>query len=454
MDYLARLSTAARAAGSIFMEKLRPSSEIGKRTTPENEVKYLHRAMWVDPDLRQAILDMRKMDREDGRVKRIHGKTAMDTIRGGLVLTVSGKSKTIAKEWESFERRLQLCNVQKLKSDARLLLMQGNLPLQWVFDQAMNVSEAVAMPAETIVADVVATGRFKDPAKAYYQLDVMTGSKIAEFALYRLTLARLDPDSFDDMGAMGRPFLDASRTCWKKLTMTEEDLVIRRRARAHLRLSHILEGAKEPELDKYRARVEKDRFEITTDYFATKKGGVTAIQGDTTLGEIKDVVHLLETFFAGSPLPKALLGYTEGLNRDILEDLKRTYYDEVDVIQDTLAGLYEMGWRIHLLFRGINPDAEDYELKFAQRRTETPQQTTDRALKLQVLGIPAGMVWEELGYDPSYVKKRREDEGLSADPYPDPGADIPPGVPPARSGVKVTPGNGRKGESATDVTVR
>lgn len=455
MDIFRRIVSAARAAGSMFAAQVGQTnnSEIGSRATPENVQKYMSRVMWVDPELRQTILDIRDMDRRDGRVKRVHAKTAMDAVRGGLVMTIGEDNKRVSEEWDAFERRLQLSNAQKLKNDARLFVMQGNLPLQWVFDQEMNVVEAVSMPAETIYADVDPSGRFKDPAKAFVQLDVLTGTKLADFARYRMTLGRLDPDNFDDMGSMGRPFLDSIRKTWKQLTMTEDDLVLRRRVRAPLRLSHVLEGASVEALEDYRKRVENDRFEITTDYYQSKKGAVTAIQGDSTLGEIKDVAHLLDTFFAGGPLPRALLGYTDGMQRDILEDLKRTYYDEVDLIQDTLAWVYDEGFRIHLLFRGINPDSVDYELKFAQRRTETPQQTTDRCLKWQVLGIPKSMIWEELGLDPQYVQERRDAEGMMDDLYPGTSATLPGGGAP-QPRVSVTPGNGRKGESATDVTVR
>lgn len=455
MDFLTRLTGAAGAAKASFLERLRgPTSEIGKRTTAENEVKYLYRAMWVDPELRETILDIRRMDRLDLRVKRIHAKTAMDVVRGGLVITVASPNEQLRREWDAFKGRCGLDNPQKLKSDARLLLMQGNLPLQWVYDAAWNIVEAVAMPAETIMPDVDGTGRFKDPAKAYFQLDAYTGMKVAEFPLFRLSMARLDPDNFDDMGCMGRPFLDAARTCWKKLVMTEEDLVIRRRQRAPLRLAHVLENAKKPELEDYRQRVEKDRFETTSDYYLNKKGSVTAIQGDANLGETADVVHLLDTFFAGSPFPKQLLGYAGDTARDILEDLKRTYYDEIDSIQDTLTWAYNEGFRVHLLFKGINPDAEDFVIKFAERRTETPQQTTDRALKWQALRLPQGMIWEELGLDPQYVLERLETERESRDPYPgEEGDDVQGGV--ARPGkVSVTPGNARKGESATDITLR
>ncbi|SFW40837.1 hypothetical protein SAMN05216414_1461, partial [Nitrosovibrio sp. Nv17] len=64
---------------------------------------------------------------------------------------------------------------------------------------------------------------------AYTQVDVMTGRELAVFPLWQLFHARFDPDNFDDLGSLGRPFLDAARKTWCKLDMTEEDLVIRRR---------------------------------------------------------------------------------------------------------------------------------------------------------------------------------------------------------------------------------
>src|SRR5689334_2451873 len=98
------------------------------------------------------------------------------------------------------------------------------------------------MASETLLPNVAPNGRFKDPRIAYEQYDLSTGTKVAAFALWQLTLVRLTPDNFDDLGAMGRPYLDASRAVWKKLIMTEEDLVMRRRQRAPLRMAHVLEG--------------------------------------------------------------------------------------------------------------------------------------------------------------------------------------------------------------------
>jgi len=419
------------------------SSEIGYRSTPEDQLKYLYRMMWVDPDLRQAILDIREMDRLDGRVRRIHSRVARDTIKGGLVMQQARGNETLAKMWDEFHRRLQLNRVEKLKSDARGLVMEGNLPIQWVLDKEFNVVAGVRMPSETILPNVGAGGQFKDVTRAYVQFDILTGQEIASFPLWQLFVARFDADNFDDLGSLGRPFLDSARTTWRKLTMTEEDLVIRRRTRAPLRLAHVLEGASDSDIEKYRAQVENDQGEITTDFYLNKKGGVSAIQGDANLDQIRDIVHLLDTFFAGSPFPKGLMGYTDGMARDILEDLKRDYYDEVDVLQDTQAFAYEQGFRLHLLLKGINPDDEDFTVTFAERRTETPNQTVDRGLKLKAMGLPQGMVWEELGYDPAYVERRREWEAKNTDPYPEPNK---------IGAVKITPGNAPKGESMTSVS--
>lgn len=424
------------------------TSESGRRATPEDSVRYLYRQMWCDPDQRQAILDLRAMDREDGRVKRIHSRVARDIVRGGLLFTQSADDETLGELWEAFARRLQLDRAEKLKSDARGLVMEGSLPLQWVVDGDWNIVAAVRMPAETILPQVDRNGRFKDVSRAYVQFDPTEGKEIAAWPLWQLHLARFDPDNYDDMGSIGRPFLDATRTTWKKLRMTEEDLVIRRRTRAPLRMAHVLEGATTDDLDTYRQSVERDRSQITTDYYLNRKGSVSAVQGDANLDQIRDVVHLLDSFFAGSPLPKGLMGYTDGMARDILEDLKRDYYEEVDLLQDTLAGAYAAGFMLQCLLKGINPVDSDYTVGFAERRTETPSQTADRGLKLAAMGLPKGMVWEELGYDPQYVEKRRAWEAKHVDPYPEPAAIKPGGGP----RVSVTPGNAPKGESATSIT--
>ncbi len=424
-----------------------PTTEGGIRATPENALKYLYRTMNVDMELRSVIMDIRLMDKLDGRVKKIHGRMARTAVKGGLKLK-NEMNKKILNRWKEFERRLNLYRREKLESDARGLAMEGNLPLQWILTPDKRVAAGVRMPTETLVPRVSAAGVFKDPRKAYEQYDLMQNRVIASFALWQLSMVRLSPDNFDDMGSLGRPYLDASRTVWKKLQMTEEDMVIRRKTRAAQRKVHQLENPTDEFFNKYKEDIENDKWDQTTDYFIKGKGAVTAVQGDENLDQIADVVHLLDTFFAGSPAPKGLFGYSGELKRDILEDMKRDYYDEIDSMQDLQAFVYELGFRLDLLLAGINPDNYDFQVVFAERRTETANQAADRALKLQALGASKETVFEAAGIAPAKEKERLISEVKDTNPYPEPN-NIG-----GNQRVSITPGNQRKGESATSIATK
>lgn len=427
------------------------STETGLRADPEAALKYQYRRMWVDPDLRSAIVDLRRMDAVDGRVKRIHARTARAAAKGGVLLHCPTTNKRLARLWEQFARRTELYRREKLESDLRGLMMEGNLPIQWVIADGQVVA-GVRMPSETIVPVVTEAGRFKDVRKAYEQWDLANGKITATFALWQLTLARLAPANYDDWGALGRPYLDASREVWQKLRMTEEDLVIRRTTRAPLRMVHVLEGYTEEQMAAYRSTVERDQARGNyTDYYLNKKGAVSPVQGDANLDQIADVAYLIDTFFAGSPAPKGLFGYVDDLARDVLEDLKRDYFEELDALQDTAAYGYEQGFRLELLLAGINPDAIDFTVRFAERRTDTPNQRADLALKLQGLGASRTTCFEAAGLEVAQELERVEEERGHNDPYPE-GDDGGAPADPAAPQVSITPGNARKGESATAIT--
>ncbi len=85
-------------------------------------------------------------------------------IKGGLKLKNPNQTPSVQKAWGRFERRLQLQQSPKLLSDARGLLMEGNLPMQWVLDhERRSVLQGVRMPAETILPKVGQNGQFLDP---------------------------------------------------------------------------------------------------------------------------------------------------------------------------------------------------------------------------------------------------------------------------------------------------
>jgi hypothetical protein len=424
----------------------------------DSYLNRLYNELYVSPALVAAIREVRLMDKLDPRVKKIHKRMARDATKGGIVIQWEGEENSKIKElFFHFINRLQLNNSQKLHSDARGALIEGTLAMQWVVSDQLKLVKALRMPAETIVPDTDPTGQFKNVSSAFKQLDPVGGySVIAEFAFWQLSLCRLDPDNYDDLGSPGRPYLDATRTPWKQLNMTEKDLVIRRRTRAPQRFSHILEGAEATELEAYKQEVEADKHQITTDFYSNRSGGVTALAGDAALGEIADVVHLLDTFFAGSPGSKGLFGYSDGLSRDILEDITKDYYEEIDGLQDTLSQCYYEGFRLECLLHGINPDAFKFTIRFRERKTESRNQKADLALKYQALGMGNTISWETAGVETEYVKSKIKEESKNRQAYgleddDDPEAPKNNGEDPKRKGVTITPGNAPKSESATSI---
>ncbi|MFP4245175.1 MAG: hypothetical protein ACLFRJ_08880, partial [Ectothiorhodospira sp.] len=298
-----------RPAPELPDEQPQGAQELGLRTTDESRLRIQYNSMIADPSLRAAIFEIREMQRRDGRVKKIHNRTARAATKGGLKLSTASSNRRLIRRWRDFERGMGLWNRQKLESDFRGLMMEGNLPMQWVLSEDQRrVVAGVRMPTESIRPVVGPNGRFLDLRRAYEQWDLLRGQVIAAWPLWALTLIRLNPDNYDDLGCLGRPYLDASREIWRKLTMTEEDLVIRRRERAPMRTAHFLEGASDEDLEAYRQRVEGDQKQIASNFYSNRKGSVQAVQGDANLDQIADVSHLLDTFFSGAPAPRALFG--------------------------------------------------------------------------------------------------------------------------------------------------
>lgn len=443
MGLLARISQVFRPGDSDSASIAVQNTTQGGTTsqTPPSEARYQD-LIALDYSRIATVKDLRIMDRTDPRVKKIHQRMASTTVKGGLGLRKT-TNRRIIREWERYKRRLQLDNPQKLLSDARGMVMEGNLALQWVFNAQQQIVKGVRMPSETLRPETDDLGQFKDPQKAWSQLDSATGEALAAFAQWQLSLGRLTPDNFDDLGSMGRPYLDAGREVWQQLKMTERDQVLRRHMRAPMRMSHVLEGADDNDIEDYKKRNQAQQGQITSNFYSNKKGTVTAIQGDSNLSQIEDIVHLLDTFFTSGPGPRGLFGYADGLNRDVLEDLKRDYYEEIDAMQDIQASVYQQGFILQLLLAGINPDADDINIQFVERRTETANQAADRALKVQAVGGSRRTVWETAGLDPEEELSRRDFEAKSKDPYPEQDAIGPK--------VSVTPGNQRKGESGTAI---
>lgn len=430
------------------------ASEVGYRTRLTDRVNRMYAEMAVNLEIRQTIQDIRLMDKQDPRVRRIHTRTARSAVKGGLILETGAGNEALKKRWHTFAKRLGLDQRAKLESDFRGLMMEGNLPLQMVVSQdgsRPQVIGAVRMPSETIVPKTGTDGRITNPSAAYEQIDWPGNKVIASFALWQLKMVRLAPDNYDDWGCLGRPYIDAGRTLWKQLTMTETDLVVRRRTRAAQRMHHNIPGMEKKDLQEYQKGIEQDQAEGNwKDYYTNRKeAAVNPVGGDANLDQIKDIVLLLDAFHTSAPAPKGLFGYVDDIPRDILEDLKRDMAEELESMQELVAEAYQKAFELDLLLAGINPLATEFEIKFKEPHAMTMNQRADLALKRQAVGASRDTVWRTAGLDPDREQANRKKEADELDPYPDNVAGPASGT---RPRVSITPGNERKGDSGTSIS--
>ena len=437
------------------------TTELGRRGTELSQQKQRYGYDMPDFELAAVIAEVRAMDRAGGEIKRIHNKVAGSLTKGGLLMDNPKSDAELAKLWKGFTERTQLNKRLKLISDARGLIVTGSLPLQWVLDDKKTmVVRCIQMPTETIRPIVGVDGQFKDPKQAFAQYSAVDGKDLAFFARWQLDIARLDPDNFDDMGALGRPMLDAVRKKWRQVERSGDDMVIRRGTRAPMRTSHMLDGATTEQLAEYKKQVESEEGVLTSNYYSNKKGAVEAVQGDENLDQIADVTLLMDSMYAGTPIPKGLLGYVDGLSRDVLQDMKNDFFEELDTLQDSLSEVYSFGFKLELLLNGINPDDKDFTIRFGERLTETLTQKTDRALKVMALGASRQSAWTIAGLDHDDELERLEDERANADAYPM--IDGIPGVddelenaasdrPVKGQRISITPNQGGGTDSATNI---
>lgn len=132
-------------------EPVAGSTEVGARTTPNEMLELMYLRMEPSFMQRQVIADIRDMDQRDPRVKKIHERTARAACKGLLRLEIAPGNATITRLWQDYQRRCELDNPQKLESDMRGQMMEGNLPMQWVADLERGaVIRGIRMPTETI----------------------------------------------------------------------------------------------------------------------------------------------------------------------------------------------------------------------------------------------------------------------------------------------------------------
>src|SRR5690606_11910480 len=149
------------------------------------------------------------------------------------------------------------------------------------------------------------------------------------------------------------------RKVYKKLRMTEEDLVVRRRTRAGVKLHHYgadPEAPLEPdEVDEYMELNQSTPLKVRTDFYSNGKWRIDVLKSDDGVNEINDIKHFEDSMLIGLRTPKGLLGIGENTNKATLERQEVAYIrllnEITDAITEQIGAIFDLG----LQLKGINP---------------------------------------------------------------------------------------------------
>jgi len=230
----------------------------------------------------------------------------------------------------------------------------------------------------------------------------------------------------------GSSVLEAARRIWRQLILVEDAMLVYRVVRAPDRrvfyidvgnvppedISNYMEQAqsqlkKSQVVDKQTGRVDLryNPLSVDEDYFIPVRGGqsgtkIEPLAGGTNTAAIEDVQYIQKKLFAALKIPKAYLGYDEGLGAKATlsqEDIR--FSRTIARIQRTIISEMNKVAIIHLHSNGFDgPDLLDFELKLTNPSTIAMQQklelyNTKFQIAASAMGV-AGLV------DKRWIRKK------------------------------------------------
>jgi hypothetical protein len=380
------------------------SSETNKgwgRTYP-NKSNMLYEHMAVEQDRQKAYQECWVMYSEDARISAAIDTTAGSATNGGFTLkfnNVKDNNESVIEDAEdiinTIIKRTKLMST--IPSIAKELLILGDVFLEVVLDFTQNeIVKLKKLPARTIERNEDEFGNLK----GFVQKDDM-GNIIAEFEPWQILHMRWN--NFTGQ-RYGTSMIRSVRLVYKKLKMTEEDLVVRRRTRAGLKLHHYgaepTDPLEEEEVDEYIAMNNSNPMNVRTDFYSNGKWKIEVLKSDDGVNEINDVKHLEDTMFVGLRTPKGILGLSSDSNRSTIERQEVSYIRLLNEITEVISEQITTVFDIGLNLKGINPETVDYDLIWKEKTIEDMNRKIERLI-LQANGgfVSKQTATEEMGYN-------------------------------------------------------
>jgi hypothetical protein len=366
-----------------------------RETVPPARPSELVERFGVERGRHETVRKAREMYGRDPRIQGMIRTLARDAAKNGFTVTVAEgpRAEEAQAAIDALVRRLHL--KRKLDDYGRMAMRDGDLFLEPGVSAAREIVELTRKPTLQMVRLSDEFDRFPDPVQAFAWTDAASaaagsvGRDAVTFPEFLMIHARWNHDSESRYGS---PEFAAAVGAWKRASEGELDVAIGRKTRSGVSYVHNLVGASEADIAAYKnanqAALDKP-FAARADYFINFDGGISQLQGDSNLGEIRDVEHHIQTMTAASPVPLELVAYGANLNRDVLQEKKRQYDEGIAAAQGWMADqIIEPLIERQLLLAGILPENVEYAIGWPAKRVLTPADM--QALAVAVAQMRAG----------------------------------------------------------------
>jgi hypothetical protein len=384
-----------------FFKSFAGSESRGSGKTYPNKMNYLYGKMAVENDRKKIYQECWVMYNEDARISAAIDTTAGSATNGAFTLKFNNieSDESVLKDAEEIMsliiKRAKLKG--KISAIAKELLILGDVFLEVIVDFNNNeIADLKKLPARTIERQEDEYGNLI----GFVQRDDI-GQIIAIFEPWQILHMRWN----NFTGQMyGTSMLRGIRLLYKKLKMTEEDLVIRRRTRAGLKLHHYGASAEEPleedEVEDYIKLNNSTAMNVRTDFYSNGKWKIDVLKSDDGVAEIDDVKHLENALFVGLRTPKGLLGIGEETNKATLERQEVAYIRLLNEICEVIGEQIRHVFDIGLQLKAIDPNNIEYDLLWKEKTIEDMNSKVNRLI-LQANGgfISKETATNEMGYN-------------------------------------------------------
>lgn len=348
----------------------------------------------VENDRASRVRESRKIYDEDGRFEEIVNTLARDVTKGRFQIEVDDEAA--AEVAEAMRNRLALDD--RLDDWARLTFRDGDSFIEAGVTKDRLLVDATRKPTLHMRRNSDKLDRFSDPVHAFWYADnimqLQTDAKTIWFAEWQIIHARWMHDEGDRYGT---PLMNSGRKTYKKIDQGELNVAIRRHLRSGRRYHHYVKGDG-TDIETYKAQNKQalSQPNAQADFFSNYEGGISTVAGDDTVGDINDIVHFIETWWIGSPVPRGLLGYGRDLNRDVLKSQKEQYDETLESVKKWLADqLIKPFLELQWLLAGYVPELLNYKITFPSKKIVTPQDILtilEAAQLMRLLGFPEDVI--------------------------------------------------------------